>query len=48
VRLDPPPLGPGIGFVMVVDVGNEQAVRRFMDDQPQISANPHRPEIRIL
>ena len=48
MRLDPPPLGPGIGFVVMIDIGDEQAVFRLVHDQSQIAADAYRPEIRVL
>jgi hypothetical protein len=48
MRLDPPPLGPGVGFVVMIDIGDEQAVFRLMHDKPEITADADRPKIRVL
>ena len=37
-------LGPCIGFVVVIHIANQQARIRPMDDQPNVTAGPHRPE----
>lgn len=47
MHLDTPPLGPGIGVVMVSDPRDEQAVRGPVDHQAQIAARPRGPEIRV-
>jgi hypothetical protein len=45
---DAPPLGPGIGLVVMVHIGEEQARRRLVHDDAQVAADAHRPEIRVL
>ena len=32
---------------MMPDIGQEKACRRLVDDQPEVAAGPHRPEIRV-
>jgi hypothetical protein len=48
VRLDPAAFRPSIRLVVVIDIGNQQACIRFVDDQPQIAANPYRPKICVF
>ena len=48
MRLDPPPFRPGIGGVVVVDIGNEKALGRLVHDQADVAIDPGRPEIRVL
>ena len=48
MRLDPPPFGPGIGVVVVADIGDQQAVARLVDDQADVAIDPRRPEIGVL
>jgi hypothetical protein len=47
MRLQLPPLGPVIGLVVVVDVAEKEACIAFMNDQPNIAARPHRPEVLV-
>ena len=42
------PLGPFIGFIVVVDVAEQQTGVRFVYDQADVAADPHRPEVRIF
>lgn len=46
--LDPPSLGPGVGFVVVVDIGEQQAGRGLVHDDAHVLARPDRPKIRVL
>lgn len=46
--LDPPPLGPGVGGVMMIDIGDQQARARLVEDQPDVAIDPRRPEVEIL
>lgn len=48
MRLDAPALRPRIGFVVVVDIGEQQARLGLVDDDPDVAADPGRPEIRVL
>ncbi len=48
MRLDPSPFRPGIGGVVMIDIGNEQAFGRLVHDQPDIAVDARRPEIRVL
>ncbi|WP_231470912.1 hypothetical protein [Novosphingobium sp. CECT 9465] len=41
-------LGPGVGIVVMIDIGDQKARSRLVHDQPQIAADPYRPEIRVL
>jgi hypothetical protein len=46
--LDPTPFRPGIGIIMMVDIGDQRGIARLVDDQADIAIDPGRPEIRIL
>ena len=48
MRLDAAALGPLVGVVVVADVGQQEALRRLVDDDPDIPVDPARPEIRVL
>ncbi len=48
MSLDPPPLRPGIGRVVVVDIGDENTVGRLVHDQPNVAVDARRPEMRVL
>ena len=48
MRLDAPALGPLVGVVVVADVGQQEALRRLVDDDADVAARPARPEIRVL
>ena len=47
MRFQLTPLGPGVGFVMVIDIADQQAAGCFVDDQPHIAINSHRPEVFV-
>ena len=47
MRLQPAPLGPLIGPVVVIDVAEQQAAVGPMDDEPDVAAHPHRPEVPV-
>ena len=47
MRLDPPALGPGVGIVVVADIGEEEARLGLVDDDADVAADPHRPEMRV-
>jgi hypothetical protein len=40
-------LGPLIGFVVMIDVTEQQAAIGAMDNQTDISTNADRPEVRV-
>ena len=42
------PLRPVIGLVVVIDVAEQQARLAPVNDQPDVAAHPHRPEILVL
>jgi hypothetical protein len=48
MRLDAAALRPGIGVVMVTDVGGQQTVAGLVDDQADVAADARRPEIGVL
>ncbi len=48
VRFQLPALGPAVGLVMVIDVAQQQACGSPVHDQPDIAADPHRPEVRVF
>ena len=48
MRLDPPAFRPGIGVVVVADIGDQQAVARLVDDQADVAIDARRPEIGVL
>jgi hypothetical protein len=48
MRLDPPALRPGIGVVVMPDIGNQQTTARLVDDQADVPIDAGRPEIRVL
>ena len=41
VRLDPASLGPGIGIVVVTDIGQEEARLGLVDDDADVAADAH-------
>jgi len=41
-------LGPAIRLVVMVDVAQQQAARGSVDDQANVAADAHRPEIPVL
>ena len=48
MRLDPPAFGPGIGVVVVADIGDQQALARLVNDQADVAIDARRPEIGVL
>jgi hypothetical protein len=40
-------LGPGVGSVVMIDVAKQQAVGVSMHDDPDVAADPDRPEILV-
>ena len=46
--LDLPPLRPGVRVVVVPGIAQQKTVIGFVDDQPDVSAHPHRPEVLVL
>ena len=43
-----PPLGPVVGFVMVTHEAEQQAALRSVNDEPDVRAHAHRPEVLVL
>ena len=41
MRLQPSPLGPVVGFVVVTHVAEQQAAFRLVNDEPDVAAHPH-------
>ncbi len=48
MRLDPAALGPGIGVVVMADIGDQQAVARLVDDQADVAIDARRSEVGDL
>jgi len=48
MRLQLPPLSPVVGFVMVIHIAEQQAALCLVDDEPDVAARPHRPEVLVL
>jgi hypothetical protein len=48
MRLQPTALRPAISRVVMVRVAQQQASLRPVDDQPNVAADPHRPEVLVL
>jgi hypothetical protein len=48
VRLDPAALGPGIGVVVMADIGDEGRVAALVQDQADVAIDARRPEVRVL
>ena len=48
MRFHPPASGPVVGLVVVVHVAKQQAVLNPMDDEADVAADPHRPEVLVL
>ena len=48
MRLDPPAFGPGIGVVVVADIGDQQALARLVNNQANVAIDPRRPEIGVF
>ena len=42
------PLGPVVSLVVVIDVTEQQAALRLVNDEPEVAAHPHRPEVFVL
>ena len=47
VRLDAPPLGPGVGVIMVTDVGQQEAGVGLVHDDAEVAVHPDRPEMGV-
>lgn len=48
MRFDAPPLGPGIGSVVVIDIGDKHAVARLMHDKADVAVDARRPKVGVL
>ncbi len=48
MRLQLAAFGPVVGLVVVIDVAEQQAVSRLVDDQPDVAADADRPEVLVL
>src|SRR5688500_840995 len=48
MRFDPPPLGPGISFVVMVDISDEHGLVRLVDDQANVPVHPRRPKVAVF
>src|SRR6266567_7053966 len=48
VRLEPAALSPAVSRVMMIDVAEQQAVACLMNDQPDVAAGAHRPEVLVF
>ena len=48
MRLDPPAFRPGIGVVMMTNIGDQQTVAGLVHDQADVAIDARRPEIGIL
>ena len=42
------PLGPFVGLVVMIDIAEQHAARRLVDDQADIAADAHGPEVLVL
>src|SRR5690606_26538743 len=42
------PLGPLIGLVVVIDIAEQQTASGLVDDQANVAADAHRPEVRVF
>lgn len=42
------PLGPLIGLVVVIDIAEQQTASGLVDDQTNVTADTHRPEVRVF
>jgi len=47
LRLDTPALSPGVRIVMVADIGEQEARLGLVNDDADVAARPHRPEMRV-
>ena len=48
MRLQLAAFRPVIGLVVVIDVAEQKAGGRLVNDQPDVAAHPHRPEVLVL
>jgi hypothetical protein len=48
VALDSPAFGPLVRLVVMIHVAEQQAGIGLVDDQPNVAADPHRPEVLVL
>ena len=48
VPFDLSAFGPFVGIVMMIDIYQQDAGGRAMDDDPDIGIHPHRPKVRVL
>ena len=47
MRLDAPPRRPGVGLVVVVDIGEQQARLRLVQDDADVGVHAHGPKIPV-
>ena len=47
VAVEPPPLGPGVGVVVVADIGEQRLAVPPVQDDAQVAVHPGGPEARI-
>jgi hypothetical protein len=47
VALELPPLGPGVGVVMVADVGEKRGAVLLVEDDADVAVHARRPEVRV-
>lgn len=47
MRLDAAPFRPGVGVIMVADIGEQETGFGLMHDHAQVAADADRPEIRV-
>ena len=45
--LQPPPRGPLIGLVVVIDIAQHEAAVHAVNDQPDVAGDPHGPEVLV-
>jgi hypothetical protein len=48
MAFDLAPFGPDVGDVVVVDAAQQQARCGLVDDEPDVSTDPYRPEVRVF
>ena len=48
VGIEPAPLGPLVGLVVVVGVAKQKAAVRFVHDQAHIAPHTHRPKMLVF
>ena len=41
-------LGPVVGFVVVIDVAKQKTLVCLVNNQPDVAADPHGPEVLVL